>query len=222
MTEKKKKMARRDREIALNFQDSCLYLSDVNLLKGPYWLNDQIISFYFEYLEKEIFPEFSDRFLFVSPEVTQCIKFSPEDVAMFLEPLRAHDKDFLFFALNDNFQVERAGGSHWSLLVYSRPENTFFHYDSSYGSNHQHSAMLENILMRALAVPHAEYKEATCSQQLNSYDCGIHVLCTVDLLCRMAVQRGELDGAGCVSYEAIQCKRNDLMNIILDLGGRLY
>lgn len=86
-------MARRDREVALNYHDTCLYFSDVDLLKGPFWLNDQTISFYFEYLENDVFVEFSDRFLFVSPEVTQCIKFSPEDVAMFLEPLRAHEKD---------------------------------------------------------------------------------------------------------------------------------
>lgn len=215
-------MARPDRGVALNYHDTCLYFSDVDLLKGPFWLNDQLISFYFEYLERDIFEDFSDRFLFVSPEVTQCIKFSPEDVAMFLEPLRAHEKDFLFFALNDNLQVERAGGSHWSLLVYSRPENTFFHYDSSYGSNHTNSALLTNILMRALQVPHADFREASCLQQTNSYDCGIHVLCTVDLLCRMAVRSGELEGAGCVSHEAINCKRHDLMNIILDLGGRLY
>lgn len=211
----------RDRMLALNYEACCLYLSDVDLLKGPHWLNDQIISFYFEYLEKMVLPEHSDRFLFVSPEVTQCIKFAPDDVALFLEPLRAHEKDFLFFALNDNLQVERAGGSHWSLLVYSRPENCFFHFDSSYGTNINHANLLVNILMRALHVPNARAKEASCLQQFNSYDCGIHVLCTTDLLCRTAILNDEIDGAGHVSYEAIKCKRNDLLNIILDLGGRI-
>lgn len=211
----------RDRLLALNYQDCCLYLSDVDLLKGPHWLNDQIISFYFEYLEKDVWAEHSDRFLFVSPEVTQCIKFAPDDVELFLEPLRAHDKDFLFFALNDNLQVERAGGSHWSLLVYSRPENCFFHYDSSYGTNANHANLLENILIRALHVPNARAKEASCLQQSNSYDCGIHVLCTVDLLSHMAIRHDEIDGSGNVAYEAIKCKRNDLLNIILDLGGRI-
>lgn len=162
-----------------------------------------------------------DRFLFVSPEVTQCIKFSPDDVGMFLEPLNAHEKDFMFFALNDNLQVERAGGSHWSLLAYSRPENCFFHYDSSYGSNADHSALLENILRRALNVPHARYKEASCLQQFNSYDCGIHVLCMVDLLCHSALRHGEIDSAGYASNTVIQGKREELLNIILDLGGRI-
>jgi sentrin-specific protease 8 len=45
-------MSDRNKKTALNFHDSCLKLSDVDLLKGPHWLNDQIISFYFEYLEK--------------------------------------------------------------------------------------------------------------------------------------------------------------------------
>lgn len=214
-------MSPRDRLLALSFQDCCIYLSDVDLLKGPHWLNDQIISFYFEYLEKEIYEEYADRFLFVSPEVTQCIKFSPEDVAMFLEPLHAHEKDFLFFALNDNQQVERAGGSHWSLLVFSRPENCFFHYDSSYGSNSLHKNLLVNILMRALQVPHARSKEASCLQQFNSYDCGIHVLCQVDVLCQTAIRYGEIESAPNVPYEVIKGKRNELLNTIIDLGGRI-
>lgn len=214
-------MSPRDRLLALNFHNCSLYMSDVDLLKGPHWLNDQIISFYFEYLEREVWVEYSDRFLFVSPEVTQCIKLSPDDVGLFLEPLGAHQKDFLFFALNDNLQVERAGGSHWSLLAFSRPENCFFHFDSSYGSNAAHSALLVNILMRALNVPHARSKEASCLQQFNSYDCGIHVLCTVDLLTQTAMRHDEIDNAAHVSYESVRRKRVDLLNTILDLDGRI-
>ncbi len=34
----------------LSYHDTCLKESDVALLKGPQWLNDKIISFYFEYV----------------------------------------------------------------------------------------------------------------------------------------------------------------------------
>ena len=40
-------MAEED-EIVLNFNDSLLRKSDVDLLSGPYWLNDNLIAFAFE------------------------------------------------------------------------------------------------------------------------------------------------------------------------------
>lgn len=105
----------------LSYNESLLRKSDVDLLKGPHWLNDTIISFYFEYLELDFFKG-NNSFLFVSPEVTQCIKISPqEELNIFLDPLiKEKDPKFIFFALNDNELTEYSGGSHWSLLLYSR------------------------------------------------------------------------------------------------------
>ena len=37
-----------DDEIVLNFGDSLLYRSDIDLLKEPNWINDKIIAFCFE------------------------------------------------------------------------------------------------------------------------------------------------------------------------------
>lgn len=122
--------------VVLSFHEILLHRSDVELLDGPYWLNDTIISFYFEYLERVLFSGASEL-LFVSPEVTQCIKMvETEEIKTFLEPLDINRKSFVFFALNDNDSPDTAGGSHWSLLVYSKPETCFYHLDSSSGSNH--------------------------------------------------------------------------------------
>lgn len=122
--------------VVLSFHEILLHQSDVALLNGPHWLNDTIISFYFEYLEKVTFSK-DKHILFVSPEVTQCIKMvEASEIGIFLEPLNIKTKKFVFFALNDNDSPERAGGSHWSLLVFSRNENCFYHLDSSAGSNH--------------------------------------------------------------------------------------
>lgn len=122
--------------VVLSFHEILLHRSDVDLLDGPHWLNDTIISFYFEYLEKVIFRKTND-ILFVSPEVTQCVKMvTTAEIKTFLEPLGIKNKNYVFFALNDNDSPDVAGGSHWSLLVYSKPESGFFHVDSSSGSNH--------------------------------------------------------------------------------------
>lgn len=104
-------------ETVLNYRESLLRKSDVDLLRGPYWLNDSIISFYFEYLENEVFDN-HPNLLFVSPEVTQCIKMGPKnDIGIFLNPLMSEgNRKFVFFALNDHTESDSSGGSHWSLL----------------------------------------------------------------------------------------------------------
>jgi len=38
----------------LDYGDVLLRAGDVKLLNGPYWLNDQCIAFYFEYLSREL------------------------------------------------------------------------------------------------------------------------------------------------------------------------
>lgn len=122
--------------VVLSFHNILLHVSDVELLDGPHWLNDTVISFYFEYLEKVVFSK-TNNLLFVSPEVTQCVKMvKTEEIKTFLEPLGVIKKEIVLFALNDNDTPDIAGGSHWSLLVYSKPENCFFHLDSSSGTNH--------------------------------------------------------------------------------------
>lgn len=122
--------------VVLSFHNILLHQSDIDILDGPHWLNDTIISFYFEYLEKKIFKN-AKELLFVSPEVTQCVKMvETDEIKTFLEPLGISKKQFVFFPLNDNDTPDVAGGSHWSLLVYSKPESCFYHYDSSYVTNH--------------------------------------------------------------------------------------
>lgn len=42
-------------KLILSYNDSCLYESDLQILKSDRaWLSDRIISFYFEYLQLEI------------------------------------------------------------------------------------------------------------------------------------------------------------------------
>ncbi|XP_041781416.1 sentrin-specific protease 8 [Anopheles merus] len=208
-------------EVALSYHESCLRLSDVDLLKGPYWLNDQIISFYFEYLEKHIFENEHDL-LFVSPEVTQCIRMVAQDeVGIFLEPLRAQQRAFVFFALNDNQAADRAGGSHWSLLVFSRPEQAFYHFDSSRNANAEYARQLVAVLKRALHCPDALLRTGDCLQQSNGYDCGVHVLCTVDAVAQQIRKSGRIEGVRSARYDVIRSKREELLGIILTLGGRI-
>lgn len=214
-------------EVVLSFENSLLRISDINLLRGPYWLNDQIISFYLEYLEHRIYNNYKD-ILFVSPEVVQCIKMvSQNEVSIFLDPLNAREKEFIFFPLNDN-EEDRAGGCHWSLLVFSRPEQTFFHYDSYDQHNFRLCTEFARTLGNAIGCPDYDLQPCECLQQPNSYDCGIHVICNIDYIAEQIIETGQIelpvddDGKNGVKYLSptiVSKKRSELLKIIDELKG---
>ncbi|XP_077420038.1 sentrin-specific protease 8 [Vanacampus margaritifer] len=179
--------------IVLSYQDSLLRRSDVSLLEGPHWLNDQIIGFAFEYFASERFQILGESVVFVSPEVTQFIKCAscPEELAMFLDPLVLASRRWIFLAVNDN-NDQSAGGSHWSLLVYHHKSNHFSHYDSQNGSNSLHARRIASKLEPMLCVGRkSSFVEELTPVQENSYDCGMYVICITEALCekpRLALQ----------------------------------
>lgn len=203
----------------LIYRDICLKDDDIDLLRGPFWLNDQIIAFYLEYLEHAILKEHCKDILFVSPQVTQLLKASPASEAhVFLEPLRAHEKDFMFFPLNDN-PLDKEGGLHWSLLVYSRPENLFCHLDSLNSANWNVAAGLVDILKSALHCPGAHFIKKRARQQGNMSDCGIHVLCNIDDIVTHILQTGQMMNAPMSNYTDIARKRWEILNVVRELTG---
>lgn len=187
--------------VVLSYHNSLLHSSDVQLLRGPFWINDQIISFYLEYLEHERFAAHIDRLLFVSPEVTQCMKLVPrEEIGIFLDPLGATTKQFIFFPINDH-QLDSAGGCHWSLLVFSRPDHRFYAIDSFADSNRSATMRFANHIHHSLGLSATTSATSSstppvvklqCAQQTNGYDCGLHVLWNVTALAKYAVQSGTL------------------------------
>ncbi|KAJ8942026.1 hypothetical protein NQ318_002780 [Aromia moschata] len=206
----------------LSYNESLLRESDVDLLRGPYWLNDTIISFFFEYLETDRFRQQS-FLLFVSPEVTQCIKVSPQrELSIFLDPLvSVIRRDFIFFALNDNELTEASGGSHWSLLVFSRPEGMMFHYDSSQGTNDIQAVELAEKVLKYMSLPYqGRFENMPCLQQNNGYDCGVHVLCNTEHLASYACHYGRIRGCPKLTYDAVREKRWEILDIIQRLKGK--
>jgi sentrin-specific protease 8 len=163
-----------------------------------------------------------DRILFISPEVTQCIKCSvgADEANLFLDPLRADERAFIFLAVNNNNNSERAGGSHWSLLVFSKPENAFYHFDSSGHSNWSSALELYRIMKQVLHCSTADFIDGGCLQQNNCYDCGIHLLCNVDEILKSIAKSGTVADSKFCSYGQVKTKRGELLNLILDLGGR--
>ncbi|KAK7869641.1 hypothetical protein R5R35_010010 [Gryllus longicercus] len=197
----------------ISFHDSLLHKSDVDLLTGPYWLNDNLIGFYFEYLENVTF-QGCDKLLFISPQVTQCLKMSNwRELFAFLDPLNFHQRDFVFLPVNDCDALEIPGGTHWSLLVLSKPENLFYHLDSCTGSNYSHAWQLGVNISKYMR-KQVDFTESECLQQSNSYDCGIHVLCSADQLASHCIKENKILGTTRLNRSTIQAKRHQLLDLI--------
>lgn len=206
--------------IALSFKEICLRMSDIQLLQGPHWLNDQILSFYYEYLEHEKYKNNPDL-LFVAPEVTQCMKLMDDaELNTLLNQLKAPCKSFVFFALNDN-PTTRAGGTHWSLLVFSRPEKTFFHFDSYGNNNSTASYLFAQRIKDVLNCRKCHIKPIRCLQQANSYDCGIHVICMTDNIADHVNRFECVEDVGPLHQDTISAKRSELLKLIQSLGGKI-
>jgi len=163
--------------IVLDYENSILRQSDVDLLHGPHWLNDNLIGFWFEYLQNELCHD-SDVCL-ISPEVSQFIKLgSSVDAALMIEPLNLPSKSLVILPINDSSSFDSPGGSHWSTLIYSRTEKTFYHLDSMSGIN----CIEARKTASKLNLSQLEMVEMKCAKQTNCWDCGIYVCCFAELV----------------------------------------
>ncbi|KAK3605849.1 hypothetical protein CHS0354_002485 [Potamilus streckersoni] len=209
-------MAEED-EIVLSFNDSIIRKSDMQLLDGPYWLNDRLIEFCFEYFEKEQFNHSADKLCLIGPDVTQFIKLAPaEEIAPFLEPLNLPEKQFIFLAVNDNQSSDKAGGTHWSLLVYIRNIQEFRHYDSQKGSNTEEARNLAYKLQPYVHAPMGRMKflEQDSPQQQNGYDCGVFVIATTEHLCKELCEGYNISLMDMVNSSSVSKKRQQLKELI--------
>ncbi|KAL6195703.1 hypothetical protein ACLB2K_031321 [Fragaria x ananassa] len=173
-------------EKILSYNDVVLRRSDLDILSGPYFLNDRIIEFYFSHLSS-----CSEEILLIPPSITFWMMNCPaESLKDFLDPLHLPDKKVVIFPVNDNDDVSEAeGGSHWSLLAFERSMNTFYHHDSSRGGLSKRPAKrLYNAVKKFMSVSSSAtdpvYKECTDSpHQVNGYDCGMYVLAIARIIC---------------------------------------
>ncbi|WP_245310350.1 Ulp1 family isopeptidase, partial [Bradyrhizobium jicamae] len=145
------------------------------------WLSDEHIQRDYELLAQELLrsnPDLAARTRFVDPLIAFRMNHAPVGEAM--TELRrivcdrsGNDRgiDFLFLPVNDA-RPTGEGGAHWSLLLVDRRDRArpiAYHYDSLQGHNHGAAA---HLAMRL----DARLQQASISQQMNSYDCGVFLV----------------------------------------------
>lgn len=201
----------------LDFHDSLVRESDLRILEGPQWLNDTLIGFFFEYLDNVVCKDHAEQLAFLCPGLTQLIKSqSDSEVGLIIETLSLYRKKYIFNAVNDSTIIQTSpSGTHWSLLVFSRPATAFYHYDSLNGYNNDDAQKVANKLIPHLGLSGpADFIKKECPQQRNKYDCGLHVIANVETLVKHFVFGNSLNW-----YDALESegKRAELKAIIRSL-----
>ncbi|XP_078440708.1 cysteine proteinases superfamily protein isoform X1 [Wolffia australiana] len=174
----------------LSFGDVVLRNSDLEILRGPHYINDRIIEFCFA----DISINLSDDIVLVPPSISFWIANcaghdSLEDA---INPLELPGKNLVIFTVNDNDDVGMAeGGHHWSLLVYDREENLFVHHDSMKGMNHAHAKQLYERVKEFVgsAGNSVRFLEGETPRQENGYDCGLFAVEIARVVCQWRGRR---------------------------------
>lgn len=170
--------------IVLSYNDSLIHESDLKLLDEGNWLNDQLIGFFYEYFENELFKDEKHLFAFVNPSTVQYLKLcaSLQEAEMcFLQPLDLANKQYIFFPINNNRDAQKAGGSHWSLLVYNKKTALFTTFDSMNRSNEEETRSFYNKFKNYFKTTQLKEDESF-PKQVNSSDCGVYVLGATELI----------------------------------------
>ncbi|XP_071961251.1 sentrin-specific protease 8-like [Antedon mediterranea] len=212
-------MAERDK-IVLSYHDSLLRQSDLCLLQQGHWLNDNVLSFVFEYFEHEQFCSFMEKVAFISPQVTQFIKFaSVDDLEVFLTPLDLKSKDFVLCFINNNQIRTEAGGSHWSVMLFHRELQQFLHYDSMCNMNAGVAKQVSTKLLPYIGVEEqTAFVNEECPQQQNSYDCGLFAITVAECLCNIHLLEEKKSVKEAVTQERVTKKREYIRNLLLKLS----
>ena len=89
-------------ERVLDYHDCLLRVRDVALLTGSHWLNDNLMSFYFQYMQREKFVHLKDDVAFVDGSVGFLVANMPaSDVGVVLQPLKLAEASLILFQVSE-------------------------------------------------------------------------------------------------------------------------
>jgi len=214
-----------ENKIVVTYGDTTLHQSDVDLLEGDNWVNDNIIAFYFEWLTNERFKEFKEIILFMDPSTIFLTENSedPEELKTCLVALNLDTKARVFMPINNHTTTETAGGTHWALLVYEREHDRFVYYDSYYSEIIEAARLAAFKIYPLLGVE--DYKEGNvpkitlgeCPKQINGYDCGLYVASFAELLLAAFLGEQTKTLKQSVTPATIASKRKEIKELVLKL-----
>ena len=86
----------------------------------------------------------------LDPTVVQCIRKAETTVVEDIIKKRGLvDTDYIFLPVNNNDYLDRDAGSNWSLLIYSKSNNEFFHHGPIRATNSRHAFEIVSRMAKA-------------------------------------------------------------------------
>merc|ERR1712179_756577 len=137
-----------------------------------------------------------------------------------VKELKLNEKDYIFFPVNDNKELDSEGGSHWSLLVYASDEKHrgFYHYDPLGSANLQHATELMERLSETNVFPKSKIIEEISPKQINNYDCGIYTLIYAGTLARDIAKGADHKRFNITPEEVSKCRKTLQQKISVEKG----
>ncbi|KAI7869435.1 hypothetical protein BDF14DRAFT_302405 [Spinellus fusiger] len=213
-------------KIVLFYHNVVLRGPDVSTLVENEWLNDAILEFHMEYLERTTVPQAAGICL-LRPAMVQLITHTSDPCQLVsVLPPRLKTQRAIFMPINDGRPCVANSGSHWSLLVYLQATRTFYYYDSLRLSNMASARLTAHQMALLLFLGDtAQLSVMSTPQQANGADCGAHVIGMTDLLVHrfLSVQGAAVDATALMHIDArvafypVQI-RKDLQQLIRLLG----
>lgn len=161
-------------DIVVSYYDVAVRRSDLLTLGPDQFIKDTILSFWAEHLQRSKFPH-NETMLFLSPTIVHHLKLA-RDTQQTLSHINAQRKSFIFLPVNDS-ENEGDMGSHWFILIFSRPDKRCYALDSSYKP--EFVSKLHALYERfndQLNMGSTVFENFKCIKQKNSFDCGLHVM----------------------------------------------
>ncbi|KAK3004736.1 hypothetical protein RJ639_018217 [Escallonia herrerae] len=172
----------------LEYRDTVLRSSDLDILRGPCYLNDQIIGFYFQYLASSFD---CDDLLLVPPSLSFWLAHTQDLDNQSVASMNFSNKEVIIFSVNDNEDFGgHDDGSHWSLLVMTGGASSSTKPKSSSSSTRNNKKKKKEPTANkpkpsaASTAPPAFIESSSTPHQTNGYDCGLYVIAIARIICQ--------------------------------------
>ena len=192
---------------------SNLYQVDIDSMSDAGFVTDEVLQFFMQAMTKAMEEKMSKtkkgRVEIVGPNVVHYIQKQNDkkEIKWHKDGMGLNECDWAIFPINDKDDPERGdGGTHWSLLVYSRKDHRYLHFDPIKGMNTKHARDLHINLLDSNSYNKdgnlPPLVEMQCERQKNGYDCGMYVMMYMATIMRNITEGREAKDVSVIPYKA--------------------
>ena len=198
--------------------------ADIDSLENKGLVTDEIILFFMQAILEYMKSQTKERINMVGPSISYWIQAQNDkrEIDHQKKEINQKDYDYVFFPINDKDDPEKGdGGSHWSLILYNKKDNTYMYFDPLNGMNIKYAKALHLNLIDTTSYESIDINgrithvvpplvEVKCQEQANGYDCGIFIMVYMATIMKNIVEGREVE-----DYKNVPYKTDELRDLLL-------